>query len=165
MLFGLAGKAGCGKSTVAQLIQDATESAEIVKMAQPLYQAAIDFGWDGVKDAKGRRLLQELGDTLRQYDSDGMLKLWRVTLEKSRKQHTVCDDIRFNVEAAMIRNNLGAIIHIQGRNDDLGTNATHSTEQGINVISTDIHLDNSGDYNTLCANVMRILESLNVETI
>ena len=63
----IAGRAGVGKTTLAKMLleefnKDSDTLASIVPMAKEIKRIAIeDFGWDGVKDEKGRRLLQVLG--------------------------------------------------------------------------------------------------------
>ena len=63
----IAGKAGVGKSTLGQYLSTKLSSVNgisviTVPLASSLKRVAISaFGWDGVKDAKGRRLLQVVG--------------------------------------------------------------------------------------------------------
>jgi hypothetical protein len=67
----ISGKAGVGKSAfgelIAQNISDLTvltaNFADSVKSTARKY-----FGWDGKKDAKGRKLLQNIGSVGREYD-------------------------------------------------------------------------------------------------
>lgn len=68
----LSGKAGSGKNTVADFIQDyySCDNHNVVKMtafADALKKLALDLGWDGKKDRLGRQLLQQLGACGRTY--------------------------------------------------------------------------------------------------
>ena len=71
----ISGKAGAGKSTFAEYLeQDAVKeglSCVRTAFADALKDIAYDnFGWNGKKDEKGRRLLQNLGDAGRSYNTD-----------------------------------------------------------------------------------------------
>lgn len=78
------GKALSGKTTAANLIAHNLclfpgISVKHTALAQPIKDlASREFGWDGIKDSKGRRLLQVIGtDAGREYDVD----LWVRKLE------------------------------------------------------------------------------------
>lgn len=68
------GKAGCGKNTAAEAIENHsfkadTQNGITVAFADELKRIAFELGWDGKKDDRGRRLLQKLGtDVAREYD-------------------------------------------------------------------------------------------------
>ena len=72
----LSGRAGVGKTLASQLLVEyLTGRYEKVKVgvfpfAMKLKSTARACGWDGEKDEKGRRLLQRLGQVLREYDKD-----------------------------------------------------------------------------------------------
>ena len=87
MIIGIAGAAGAGKSTVAKTIVDVfgQTHAKILPFAAPLKKFAIDLGWNGKKDKRGRRLLQLLGaDCGRDcIDKDIWVKHWRNAARKA----------------------------------------------------------------------------------
>jgi hypothetical protein len=73
----IAGKKHHGKTTVSdylfhQLVNKfPTLPTQQESLASPIKINAMEFyGWDGQKDEKGRKLLQEIGDTGRNYDED-----------------------------------------------------------------------------------------------
>jgi hypothetical protein len=72
-------------------------------MAKPLKDIAIQMGWDGKKDKRGRRLLQNLGTECgRHYNPNMWTDKW---LEHYRNRTTsvvICDDVRFFNEASML---------------------------------------------------------------
>jgi hypothetical protein len=78
----ISGKAGVGKSTSAELLKEiiATNSSEkvstgIFNFAKGVkYAAKQGFGWDGLKDERGRKLLQDIGAIGRKYDKDTWVK-------------------------------------------------------------------------------------------
>ena len=57
----------------------------------------------------------------------------------------VVTDIRFENEAAMIRELGGSVWHITGRQAELGGAASHQSEAGVVFVpGTDLMIDNSG---------------------
>lgn len=96
----LTGKAGVGKDTYAKKLR-----AVRVALADPLKEECKRLGWDGVKDAKGRKFLQELGDVARDYYID-------VFVDKAIEQihdlfvdgsgHVVVTDCRYDNEVLKI---------------------------------------------------------------
>lgn len=71
----LSGKAGVGKSTVADKLSRFLLDSGIKSIRTPFAGAVkdtarVEFGWDGKKDDKGRRLLQNIGQMGREYNQD-----------------------------------------------------------------------------------------------
>lgn len=68
----ISGKAESGKDTVAKIIENKVNNKFAVitpHIADKVKSIAKeDFGWDGIKDEKGRALLQLIGDGGRQYN-------------------------------------------------------------------------------------------------
>lgn len=69
-----AGKAGTGKTASANIMRDIMKLDNreylITNFAKRLKEAARLAGWNGFKDAKGRKFLQDLGALGRTYDED-----------------------------------------------------------------------------------------------
>lgn len=77
-VIALCGPMFCGKSYYAQTIKNMTKGESvIVPFAKSLKDIAKLFGWDGMKDLRGRRLLTDLGDVGRRYDPELYVKLWQ----------------------------------------------------------------------------------------
>lgn len=111
---GFIGFAGAGKDTAAlALIQRGWRRKAF---ADRLKDLAIHFGWNGEKDEKGRRLLQDLGMAARAYDSEFWIRhaensITHTPVEMSKIPY-VWTDIRFENEAEFVRNRGGIIIRI-----------------------------------------------------
>lgn len=63
----ISGKAQHGKDTLASYIQAQSTNLGILHFANELKEDAIFLGWNGEKDDKGRRFLQQLGDVMKDY--------------------------------------------------------------------------------------------------
>jgi len=83
LIVGFSGRAGAGKDTAAAGLFEAfgTGAATLPfwwarrSIAQSLKDLAADeFGWDGAKDERGRRLLQGIGQAARDYDPEFWLR-------------------------------------------------------------------------------------------
>lgn len=69
----ISGKAGAGKTTVANFMIDGlpeSKIAGIAPFAMGIKTMANFVGWDNNKDEKGRKLLQQFGNAGREYDED-----------------------------------------------------------------------------------------------
>ncbi len=68
----VSGRAGEGKTTFADLCMDILYAQEIMCYKVPFAKGVKDtaryMGWNGEKDAKGRKLLQQIGNTGREYN-------------------------------------------------------------------------------------------------
>jgi len=107
----ISGKAGVGKSISASLLHKYLEerhgiNREIFNFAKAVKETAKFLGWNGEKDTKGRRFLQHLGQTAREYNKD----IWveKTIYGEIEKYYTypldvvLIDDWRFPNEAEFI---------------------------------------------------------------
>jgi energy-coupling factor transporter ATP-binding protein EcfA2 len=115
----ISGKAGVGKTTLAntltKVVQQHEDTNESIIMKQPIAwgvkQTAMNMGWDGEKDVKGRRLLQGVGKIGREYNPDMWVDMTikAITdtqyhyspLENKRLSYVWIDDWRFKNEIAV----------------------------------------------------------------
>ena len=75
LVIGLAGDAGSGKDEVARYLERRHGFVRLA-FADALKTVCKTYlGWDGRKDYRGRRLLQEVGMSARHYDSEHWLKI------------------------------------------------------------------------------------------
>jgi len=111
----ISGKAGSGKTTVANMLKTRLDGFEGIttfrySLASPIkFMAKAYFGWDGEKDDRGRKLLQDVGKVGREYD----INIWvRHLLQQMDKQagllpfnFVVVDDWRFENESKYLTSN------------------------------------------------------------
>lgn len=146
IVIGLNGQFRHGKSYVAQyILKEAARQdlgAEIVSFATPLKNLCrTEFGWDGKKDERGRRLLQVVGtDAGRAYNPNIWVEKWVEHVESlSGIDIVVCDDLRFSNEARAIEAMGGTTCKVVRLNGDNGLYREpgmeemyeHASEQGV----------------------------------
>jgi len=136
-------------------------------LAEPLKQIALRMGWDGVKDERGRRLLQTLGvEVGRAYDED----LWVKKLINETVLHApgypfdsiVIDDWRFPNERDYIKKNpLYDVVTIRIFRPDTGGDP-HSSETALplDIEHYDSVIYNTGDIYSLQRSAIATFEHL-----
>lgn len=167
-----AGKAGVGKNTSADLVEELYSLGvhSSVKIAQfsfagSLKAIAKEMGWDGNKDEKGRRLLQQLGAAGRAYDKDVWAKCCLSAIQESDCDIAMITDLRFPNEAKVIKEAYpdAKLIKVFGRGYNLGTNGDDPSEHGFDDVPEtywSYQLDNSGTLKDLYDNVVTMLKEL-----
>lgn len=128
MLIGVHGPAGSGKTTAAKVICNYFD-AKIHPFAQPLKDFAKLLGWDGVKDEKGRRLLQLLGTECGRKCICEHIWVEHWMKKYDPNLNIVADDVRFINEVATIIENNGFLIKVTGRKTE--NTPQHESEQEI----------------------------------
>jgi hypothetical protein len=162
---------GSGKSTIANLIAERAKmeghTATVLPFAKPLKDYAKLLGWDGKKDAKGRRLLQLLGTECGRkcISEDLWVSKWKKALVDLELDNEViiCDDLRFRneYEAAKSFGIVGSVVTVKlkGRGIQVSNifmraiwhirrmlGLLHASEMPIPDYMFDIVFDNSGSH-------------------
>jgi len=130
------GIAGSGKSYAASVVKECYPAYRLFSFAHEIKRLARYYmGWDGEKDERGRKLLQDLGMAGRAYDS----QLWVGFMPPDRL--LVIDDVRFLNEAAAIREHGGIVIRVRRFGVDP---MDHVSETEQEQITPDFTLINDG---------------------
>lgn len=160
MYIGLTGKAGSGKDTVGKLLvsnygftrfafADALKRAALPLFNLTEDQVTVyknDFNHDW--GTTNRDLLQRFGtEAMRNvFGENFWVDRLRVELENlPPERHVVLTDVRFDSEAAFIRDEGGCVIEIVGRAYDLKSAAGHASEAGVSPGLIDFQLTNDGN--------------------
>lgn len=110
MITMVSGRAGEGKTTFAKycqdiLVADYKISSALIPFAKMVKDTAFFMGWDGEKDDKGRKLLQEIGNTGRAYDIDMWAKhaVEFIDTHSEEFEYVFIDDWRFPNEGKYLQ--------------------------------------------------------------
>jgi len=147
MIVGLVGAAGAGKDAVAEILVRRHEFVRIA-FADALKTIAKDaLGWDGHKDARGRRLLQVLGtEAGRGYNP----LVWVQKIQADPRwtnPRVVISDVRFQNEADMIHAEGGRVLRVIGRRGyytPFDPRYWHRSEREARKIPADVSIPNTG---------------------
>lgn len=147
----VSGKAGSGKSTVAEMLAKKIQDIPSLTVmpygfADPIkYIAKGYFGWDGNKDVRGRRLLQQIGFIGREYDEDVWVKHFIRQLDKRAGlfpfHASVISDWRFPNELNYLERNplLDTVtIRVFGRGGLEGDVASDASENSLIEINEEV---------------------------
>lgn len=190
MLFGITGKAGSGKDTVAGIIAE-TVDAFVYHFADPLKEMALildpiveigkepdgsphicrlsgivsKYGWHVAKQTpEVRRFLQKLGtEAVRGVIGDSTwVELMLDEFYSVPHHHFIVPDTRFLNEAHAIQGTgHGMIVRVRrGSAYELGSNAAHPSETEMDQITADYEIDNDGSLDDLRVEVEAILEDV-----
>lgn len=149
-ILGLCGYAGSGKDALGKLLVE-RHGFKRIAFADALKRHCMARGWDGQKDEKGRRLLQEVGMEMRDRDPDFWVS---IALDKIDRERIVFTDVRFPNEVRAIRSLGGAIVRII--RPGVGPVNDHVSEVACDGIKADYDILNDGDLTALA----QVAESL-----
>jgi hypothetical protein len=164
----IGGRMQVGKTTAADRLVARHGFAKYA-LAAPIKEIARSgFGWDGRKDALGRRLLQEIGTVGRHYDSEIWLDRFAATLAADDPPRAVVDDLRLAREEEYLRQ-LGFVCILVTRPERMisaipegGETAGHETETEIGQLEVEAEIDNSGTFEELYGRLDRLVAELEI---
>jgi hypothetical protein len=156
---GFIGLAGSGKDTAALVLL--AHGWRRMAFADRLKGIARQFGWNGIKDDAGRKLLQDLGMAARRYNqnfwiNEAMTQLNEVS-SNFAKIPRVWTDVRFENEADFVRSRGGIIIRIV--RPSLKSDDQHESELNQYDIDADTTVINDGTTEELKNTILRILQN------
>ena len=141
----ISGKATSGKTTAAQVICEEF-LAESFAFGDGVKRVALELGWDGKKDARGRKLLQSIGRVGREYNSD----LWvNKSIQEAKRlspwnKDSICifSDCRYTNEITRVKQEMYNVITMRIERD------------GVELLKDDSEtsLDNYGNWDIVVKN-------------
>lgn len=173
--IGFCGLLTGGKSTSARAVQFLLTpfyNAKVCSFAYDVYRIAYEFGWDGKKDDKGRKLLQWVGTEVgRNYDPNVWIKYafkrMRSNFIRENKESNVAlfDDLRFVNEVEWIKNNKGVIIKVTDNKTKDTELSKHVSESGVPDQFIDYEIRNNYNIFHLMSQLYAILKRLGFKTL
>lgn len=179
-ILGITGPMGCGKSTIREMITGCIPTvqlsfADTLKRMVSLMLAEMghDSSHPYTQDGKATTI-PELGCTVREMlqtigtqwgrqcvhpDLWVIIAMHRAQSYGADRGTVVFDDVRFENEAAGIRNAGGHIIHVVDRG---GVADAHESEQGISLTADDYVIENGGTLDETRAQVESLIRRVMV---
>ena len=156
-IIAICGRAQAGKSTLASYFEVILkgEGRRVVRapFAGPLKKLAVELGWNGRKDEKGRKFLQLLGtDLMREgVDQDYWVKKWLEFVNYESPDFVICDDMRFPNEFATVLQCKEYLTLRVDRPSPLWTllQPKHESEKHFKTFETDRIVKNNGTRQSL----------------
>jgi hypothetical protein len=158
----IGGRMQAGKTTCAEYLA-ARYGYTRYALADPIKEIARqEFGWDGAKDDRGRRLLQQLGSAGRAYEPRVWLRRFEDWFSSHSHRPVVVDDLRLVDEAAFFKRRgfLTILVVRPGHSAPDGDPSLceHPTETEIDSAPLDLVIMNAGTIPELHGNLEHALE-------
>jgi len=140
--IGLVGKAGVGKTTIANIL---VEKYGFVRLsfAAKLKEVAAEILGRPVDKSKDRLFLQSLGELGRMFDTSMWIRhVWRELHKLPKDANVVIDDVRYLNEAEFLRDHGFVLVRLYGRGYSLDPElATHASEIEQDQIKVDYEVN------------------------
>ena len=177
-VIAISGHAQNGKDTAATMLTDiirqdyaedstsrilVTHYADLVK-----YVCRTFFGWDGLKDAKGRTLLQYVGTDVVRTEEPEFWVSFIIKMLKFFGQHwdwVIIPDTRFPNEIQTLRDNGFDVVHMRIERPGYDSGLTdeqknHPSETALDDTVPDILIHNVGGLNALWETLRSVYKQL-----
>jgi len=120
MIIAISGKAQSGKDTIGACLVSQHGFIRVAS-ADALKRIAMrTFNWDGAKDARGRKFLQDLATAVRGYNPDFWIGITLQEIERMRRpmvtgkaEDFVITDVRYKNEADLLKKEGAVLIRIE----------------------------------------------------
>ena len=157
----ISGKATSGKTTAAQIICSEFCAASFA-FGDEVKRVALELGWDGKKDTRGRRLLQDIGRVGREYNSD----LWVNKSIRQAKSYapwqrdSICifSDCRYPNEIARVKQEMYNVITMRIERDGVELLKDDSETALDSYGSWDIVVENNGTLEEFKSKIMEAVK-------
>ena len=157
----ISGKATSGKTTAAQIICEEF-LAESFAFGDGVKRVALELGWGGKKDARGRKLLQDIGRVGREYNKD----LWvNKSIQEAKSlapwsTDAICifSDCRYPNEIAQVKQEMYNVITMRVERDGVKLLKDDSETSLDNYGSWDIVVENNGSLEEFRSKIVEVIK-------
>lgn len=165
MIIAISGKAQSGKDTIGACLVNQHGFIRVAS-ADALKRIAMrTFNWDGAKDARGRKFLQDLATAVRGYDPDFWINITLQEIERmcrpmvaGKVEDFVITDVRYKNEADLLKKASAVLIRIERKGIEL---FDHESETQLdNYEDFDYVIGNNGSIYDLEERVTAILNRI-----
>ena len=157
----ISGKATSGKTTAAQIICEEF-LAESFAFGDGVKRVALELGWNGKKDTRGRKLLQDIGRVGREYNGD----IW---LNKSIQEAKSCapwdkdaicvfSDCRYPNEIEQVKQEMYNVITMRVERDGVKALKDDSETSLDNYGNWDIVVENNGSLEEFRSKIVEVVK-------
>ena len=161
----LSGKARSGKDTAADVILKKYNGIPFAFADDVKKIAYNHFGWHGEKDELGRKLLQDIGTTGRNYNRDlwanktvDMIQEW--SLQSSDNQLAVVTDTRYPNEIQRVKHEFSDVVTIRITRDSV-EKLKHPSETALDQWTDwDYVVENNGTKEEFQRKILEIMEGI-----
>lgn len=140
------GMGGVGKSTFVSLCHEINPRVIETSTVDFVKQIALQAGWNGVKDQKGRRLLSDIKDALERYDDVPNKKIDEFI--KSHPNNIIFVNARESHNIAYYQKKYGALTIIV-KNDNAKKVTGNHADENVDNYNYNIVINNSGSLEDL----------------
>jgi dephospho-CoA kinase len=162
----LGGRMQVGKTTAADYVVERYGFRKYA-LADPIKQLATEsFGWDGGKDDRGRRLLQEIGTVGRNYDPELWLDRFAQRITADDGDRLVVDDLRLTLEVEYLERLGFACVQVVRAPELITTlppevaRQQHETEVELERLGFGYRLENNGTFEELFGQIDALMADL-----
>ena len=161
----MSGKARSGKDTAAEVILEKYDGVPLA-FANDIKTIAYDhYDWNGKKDELGRKLLQDIGTTGRNYNRDiwvndtiDRIQWW--TRQSSGNQLAVVTDTRYPNEIQQIKHEFSDVVTIRITRDSV-EKLKHPSETALDQWTDwDYLVENNGSLEEFQEKILEIMEGI-----
>ncbi|MDD4376450.1 MAG: hypothetical protein PHR25_06730 [Clostridia bacterium] len=174
-IINISGKAMAGKDTTALILKDKLEAKNkkvlITHYADLLkYEAKTFFNWDGIKDEKGRQILQYMGtDVIREKNPDYWVSFIKefIGMFNEEWDYVIIPDCRFKNECELWKIDGWDSIAVRVLRENFISNLTpeqlnHPSETALDDYKFDWYIHNHGEMGQLEEEIDEFVEWLEV---
>lgn len=147
-VFIINGMARAGKDTFCKFVSEFYPNTYHFSIVDSVKRQALQLGWDGVKDEKGRKFLNGLKNIIDEYNDNNFKEIVEKVNNTDDTNKVFLIDMRELSDIERARKELNASI-VLINNENVEQIKSNNADANVYNISYDIVIDNSGSLDEL----------------